>query len=269
MTISDLATLTDRLRFGSRAGWRWRLSLFLPATLLVGAGLFWLAAPTAAQPGANCSASFFVNQVLRNGARWQFCWEQRTLDGIVLHDIYFAPPGGGPRRILSQASIAQVHVPYDDGSARFHDITDDGFGAENLNDLTPADCPNGVLLKYGAKDALCQQIEPRGYAFKGLGTQAQGQALSLFSVSTSGEYNYIPVWRFLDNGAIEFLMGAAGKLQRYTTDSRFGWPVRTNNTLGTAHIHNYYWRLDFDLGESGKDDSVDEFNYVPNADNRG
>jgi primary-amine oxidase len=240
-------------------------------TLLASAALFWLYAPIGAQPGANCSASFLVDETLSNGARWQFCWEHRSLDGIVLRDVYYTPPGGagaagapfGPRRILAQASIAQVHVPYDDNTARFHDITDDGFGDSNLNDLAPAECPDGLLLQYAAKDVLCQQVQPRGHAFKGLGLQEQSELLSLFSVSTSGEYNYIPMWRFWDDGTIEFQMGAAGKLQRFTNDSRFGWPVRANGLRGTNHIHNYYWRLDFDLGDSGDDDIVEEFNYAP------
>lgn len=244
-----------------------RLPLILTIILLMSAISLWLYAPTRAQPGANCSASFFVDQTLSNGARWQLCWEHRNLDGIVLRDIYYTPPGGAARRVLAQGSISQVHVPYDDNSARFHDITDDGFGGNNLNDLTPAECLEGVLLKYGAKNALCQQIQPRGYAFKGLGMQEQGELLSLFSVSTSGEYNYIPVWRLGDDGSLELLMGATGKLQRFTNDSRYGWPVRANGTRGTSHIHNYYWRLDFDLGESGVDDVVEEFNYAPSADN--
>ncbi len=246
---------------------RLRWLLLLP--LLIGGALLWLFLPSTAQPGANCSASFFVDQTLRNGARWQLCWEQRNLDGIVLRDIYYTPPGGASRRILAQGSISQVHVPYDDNSARFHDITDDGFGNENLSNLTPAECPNGVLLQYQGKNAICQQLEARSYAFKGLGLAEPGELLSLFSVSTSGEYNYIPVWRFFDDGTIELLMGATGKLQRFTTDSRFGWPVRANGTRGTSHIHNYYWRLDFDLGTNGADDVVEEFNYTPNADNSG
>ena len=247
-------------------GYRW-WRLLIP--LLAGSALLWYFLPGAAQPGANCSANFFVDQTLRNGARWQLCWEQRNLDGIVLRDIYFTPPGGVSRRVLAQGSISQVHVPYDDNSARFHDITDDGFGNENLSNLTPAECPNGVLLAYETKNAICQQIEARSYAFNGLGQAQQGELLSLFSVSTSGEYNYIPVWRFFDDGTIELLMGATGKLQRFTTDSRFGWPVRANGTRGTSHIHNYYWRLDFDLGTNGADDVVEEFNYTPNADNSG
>lgn len=251
-------------RVGTRRRW-W----LLVAPLVIGGALLWLFLPTAAQPGANCSANFFVDQTLTNGARWQLCWEQRNLDGIVLREIYYTPPGGVSRRVLAQGSISQVHVPYDDNSARFHDITDDGFGNENLANLTTAECPNGVLLKVEGKNAICQQIEGRSYAFKGLGQQEQGELLSLFSVSTSGEYNYIPVWRFFDDGTIELLMGATGKLQRFTTDSRFGWPVRANGTRGTSHIHNYYWRLDFDLGENGADDVVEEFNYTPNADNSG
>ncbi|MEZ4728689.1 MAG: hypothetical protein R3E79_16265 [Caldilineaceae bacterium] len=246
---------------------RARLLLILTIILFMGAVSLWLYAPTRAQPGANCSAPFFIDQTLRNGARWQLCWEHRNLDGIVLRDIYYTPPRGVARRVLAQGSISQVHVPYDDNSARFHDITDDGFGDNNLNDLTPAECPAGTLLKYGAKDALCQQIQPRGYAFKGLGMQEQGELLSLFSVSTSGEYNYIPVWRLGDDGSLELLMGATGKLQRFTNDSRYGWPVRADGTRGTSHIHNYYWRLDFDLGASGADDVVEEFNYAPSADN--
>ncbi len=220
---------------------------------------------TDAQPVANCSPPYLVDEQFDNGARWQLCWEQRDWDGIVLRDLYYTPPNGTPQRVLAQGAISQVHVPYDDGYPRFHDVTDDGFGNENLNDLTPAECPEGTLLRDGTKDALCQQRLPRGHAFKGLGMAAQGEILSLFSVSTSGEYNYIPVWRFFDDGAIELLMGATGKLQRYTENAQFGWPVRASGLRGTSHIHNYYWRLDFDLGEQGDDDIVEEFNYT--ADN--
>ncbi len=241
---------------------RWRLSMLILTTAIASVAMLRLYLPTDAQAGANCSTPYLVDKSFTNGARWQLCWEQRNLDGIVLRDVYFTPPGGSQRRILAEGSISQVHVPYDDNSARFHDITDDGFGNENLSDLTPEECPGGTLLKDGTKDVICQQFQLRGYAVKGLGVEEEGEWLSLFSVSTSGEYNYIPVWRFLDDGTLEMVMGATGKLQRFTTDANFGWPVRANGTLGTAHIHNYYWRLDFDLGEKNDDEIVEEFNYM-------
>ncbi|HRW03463.1 MAG TPA: hypothetical protein P5121_00105 [Caldilineaceae bacterium] len=242
-----------------------RLLLLLSATAILSVVLLRDSLPSGAQAGADCSPPYLVAKTFTNGARWQLCWEQRNLDGIVLRKVYFTPPGGIQTQVLALASISQVHVPYDDNSARFHDITDDGFGNENLNDLTPEECLGGTLLKDGAKDVLCQQVQLRGHAVKGLGIEEQGEWLSLFSVSTSGEYNYIPVWRFLDDGAIEMVMGATGKLQRFTNTSDFGWPVRADGTLGTSHIHNYYWRLDFDLGEKADDDLVEEFNYLVEA----
>lgn len=239
-----------------------RLLLLVGATVALSMLLIRSSLPSGAQAGTDCSAPYLVDKSFSNGARWQLCWEQRNLDGIVLRKVYFTPPGGTQTQVLALASISQVHVPYDDNSARFHDITDDGFGNENLSDLTPAECPGGTLLKDGAKDVICQQTQLRGHATKGLGVQEQGEWLSLFSVSTSGEYNYIPVWRFLDDGSIEMEMGATGKLQRFTTTAGYGWPVRADGTLGTSHIHNYYWRLDFDLGEKADDDVVEEFNYM-------
>lgn len=243
---------------------RWRL-LLLALFLFTGA-IFWLRLPlpTDAQAEAKCSGQYLVDERFGNGARWQFCWEQRDLDGVLLHNIYYTPPGSTAQLVLAQGSISQVHVPYDDNSARFHDITDDGFGNENLNNLTPAECPNGTLLKAGTKNAVCHQRLGRGHGAIGVGTREVGELLSLFSVSTSGEYNYIPVWRFYDDGTMEFIMGATGKLQRFTTNSQFGWPVRAGSTLGTSHIHNYYWRLDFDLGAASDDDIVEEFNYTVN-----
>ena len=218
---------------------RWRLYMLILTTAIASVAMLRLYLPTDAQAGANCSTPYLVDKSFTNGARWQLCWEQRNLDGIVLRDIYFTPPGGSQQRILAEGSISQVHVPYDDNTARFHDITDDGFGNENLSDLTPEECPGGTLLKDGAKDVICQQFQLRGYAVKGLGVEEEGEWLSLFSVSTSGEYNYIPVWRFLDDGTLEMVMGATGKLQRFTTDANFGWPVRANGTLEIVEEFNY------------------------------
>lgn len=221
-----------------------------------------------AQNDVNCSAPYYVNEVLPNGARWELCWEHRSRDGIVLRDVYHTPVNGTRNRILTEASISQVHVPYDDNSARFHDITDDGFGDRNLANLTAAECPGGTLLRHADKNVLCQQIAPVGYAVRtaveGAAENTQQRfALTLFSVSTSGEYNYIPVWRFDDDGSIEPIMGATGKLQRFDTGGPHSWPVRDNGIAGISHIHNYYWRLDFDLGESGSDDLVEELDVIP------
>src|SRR4051812_43310585 len=75
----------------------------------------------------NCSANFQVDEVMTNGARWQMCWERRANEGIVLHDVTYTPIGGQPVEVLGRASLAEIHVPYDDNGARFHDLSDYGL----------------------------------------------------------------------------------------------------------------------------------------------
>lgn len=214
----------------------------------------------------SCSASNLVDVTLSTGARWQMCWEARSMEGIVLHDITYSAPGQPTRMVLAQANLAQIHVPYDDNGARFHDLSDYGLGGNNLNDLTPDDCPNGTLLRDGSKDVLCQQVQPAGYAYKYYANQKQGQLLNLFSVSHIGQYNYVPELKFYDNGIIEFGVGATGRLQRLSGNPAYGWPLNSNNsTYGISHVHNYYWRLDFDIAGTANDDQVEEIEFTPNG----
>lgn len=219
-------------------------------------------ASTWAQAGANCSAAYFIDETLPSGARWQMCWEHRNREGIVFYDVYYTSPDGTQRKVLAQAGLAQVHVPYDDNSSRYHDVSDYGLGGSYLDDLDGSDCVDGVLLRHNGKDVLCQSVQKNGYLYKYRNAHQSSYVLTLFSVSHVGEYNYIPQWVFTDDGAIEPSMGATGRLQRFGDDARYGWEMG-NGRIGIAHTHNYYWRLDFDLGEDANDDVVEEFEFGP------
>ncbi len=239
------------------------------STLLL-AVLLALGGRAAGAAGAPCTSEFLVDWTFANGARWQFCWEERAKEGIVLHDIRYQAPGEELLlMVLFQANLAQVHVPYDDNAARFHDLSDYGLGSYFLLDLDPEDCPDGTLLTNNGKDVLCQTVAPRGYAYKYGSTQRQGEALTLFSVSQIGEYNYVPSWRFDDDGAITPAIAATGRLQLHSSDPSFGWPLGTGDSdFGTNHAHNIYWRLDFDLDDAA-DDLVEQIDFTtPGASTR-
>ena len=215
----------------------------------------------------DCSEQFQVRQSFANGAAWEMCWEEQSREGMVLRDVTYTSPAGVARRVLYQANVAQIHVPYDDDGARYHDVSDFGLGGNRLNDLTPADCPTGTLINSDGKDVFCKTLHDAA----SLATQSEvrhGEALSLFSVSHVGAYNYVPEWRFFDDGTIEPAMGATGRLQRYSNVEDYGWPVRTGTSpIGVSHIHNYYWRLDFDL-DGGDDDRFQELEFVDGADGK-
>jgi len=246
------------------------MMVFLPsngalARARVGAGLLASLCLFATDVSAlECSEPFQVRQSFANGAAWEMCWEEQAREGMVLRDVTYTSPAGVARRVLYQANVAQIHVPYDDDGARYHDVSDFGLGGTRLNDLTPADCPVGTLISNEGKDVFCKTLHDAAT----LATESEvrhGEALSLFSVSHVGAYNYVPEWRFFDDGTIEPAMGATGRLQRYSDSEIYGWPVRTGaSPVGVSHIHNYYWRLDFDL-DGGDDDRFQELEFVDGA----
>jgi primary-amine oxidase len=196
----------------------------------------------------NCSGGFQVDETLTNGARWQMCWEKRAREGIVLHDVTYTPVGGQPVEILSEAALAQIHVPYDDNGARFHDLSDYGLG-NNMDALSAGDCPNGTLL---SNNWLCQTEAPAGYAYKSYNEVADSTSLNLFSASCIGAYCYVVAWNFDDDGTIRPEVGATGQLQRTSGRASAGWPIGGGRNA-VAHMHNYYWRLDFDVNGVAND----------------
>ncbi len=226
--------------------------------------LLWVAGGYAPARAAEfCTDNYYIDVTLPNQARWDMCWEHRNREGIVLHKIHYTPRGGVRRMILNQAALAQIHVPYDDNGARYHDISDYGLGNNYMSDLSTQECPGGKLLAFGSKKVICQQVETDDSAYRYADDRLQGNALSLFSVSKIGAYNYIPSWRFMDDGAIEPGVGATGALQRYGSANleEHGWLV-SDNKVGIAHLHNFFWKLDFDLGGTSRDDYVEELDFV-------
>ena len=91
----------------------------------------------------SCSAAYSINTTLPNGGRWSLCWEHTLQNGISFHHIAYQAKKGIKQDILYRAELAQVHVPYDDNGARYHDISDYGFGERNLLELDEKDCSKG------------------------------------------------------------------------------------------------------------------------------
>lgn len=211
-----------------------------------------------------CDDAYSINVSLPNQTRWDMCWEHRGLSGISLHHVFYTPPKGSRIMVFYRAELAQVHVPYDDNGIRYHDITDYGFGNGSMLPLAKEECPQGQLLSFYNKPVICQSVQNRGEAYR-LGTDSkQGQALSLFSVSQIGSYSYIPRWTFADDGSMDFYVGATGSLQRITADDqaeRPGWNI-SYDKVGISHLHNFFWRLDFDLGGKGNKDYVEQVDFV-------
>ncbi len=118
------------------------------------------------------------------------------------------------RKILQEASLAQIEVRYDDGLATLYPGSTPGLGATQLLTLSAADCPNGTLLSQDNRAVLCKQVAGRGYLSKYYTQQRQGDLLTLYSTSQVGQQLYIVQWRLYDDGTIEPQVGEGGRLLR-------------------------------------------------------
>ena len=214
-----------------------------------------------ASAAEDCGDEFYIDETLPNGARWDMCWEHRDREGITFKSVHFTPKNGIRRMVLNHAAVAQIHVPYDDNGTRFHDVSDLGIGNLNMLDLQADECPAGILIKFVDKNVLCKQVQKRDFGFKSGAATGNGYHLSLFSVSPVGAYYYIPTWRFMDDGTIEPWMGATGALQRFGSEQSQGW-LLGDGRVGVAHLHNFFWKLDFDLDKTHLDDAVEAVSYT-------
>lgn len=233
--------------------------------------LVFTATPIKAQPlnavqtAPDCSGDALISETFSNGAKWEMCWESRIRENLVLSDVFYTPPDGEAKRILSTARLSQLHVAYDDSDVTYNDITQYGLGGGYLVTLTEADCPFGDLLIVQTRPSICRWRSEGQDEYRTATRAVTAESLSLFSVSQVGAYAYIVTWKFFSTGTIEPQIGATGALQRNTdqTELPFGRLLHgSDETLWLSHTHNYYWRLDFDLGESALDDVVTESRTV-------
>ncbi|CCK26637.1 Monoamine oxidase [Streptomyces davaonensis JCM 4913] len=262
----------------SRARTRTALAAFAVAGLTAGAAAG--AGPATAQPKAapaaapDCSAAYRIEQKLSNGTTWRMCWRHEAMSGMVLEDITYQPPGESkPIKVLNSSKIAQIHVPYDDGSEEYDDVTGYYFG-DGLENLAPGECPGGTIrtVKVRAPEStdtrnvkgLCTTTRARGHAYRMLNQpmeggqklyQKQGKDLLVYAVNKVSWYEYITEWRFSDDGTIHMNAGATGSLapQDYDAADGRGWPIgKGPKARALSHSHNVFWKLNFALDGSSK-----------------
>lgn len=197
---------------------------------------------------------------------WTFRWAVRQREGLVLSDVSFRG-----RKVLKHAALAEIFVPYHPGQPRPEDSLD-GMG-KNLMDLLPGrDCiPGTVCAMFDANGSpdgrklVAIHEESTGLAYLGESGRAYGKMLVLWCASQLGDYVYFIRWQFKDDGSFMPRIGLTGKLNHVRNNEtvpRRGSVVYrgpAGQVFGPSHVHNFYYRLDFDI-DGPENDLVEEFN---------
>ena len=176
------------------------------------------------------------------------CWEIRANEGLAITHAFYTTPGFD-RRVLSDATVAQIFMPYETRpQPRYHDVAY-GLGLA-LQPLDAAvELPRRRVL--GRRARVPGDGGPRPgraplrrrtvHRTARAGARAVGQQPDR-RLQLRGD------WAFDDDGAIEPAVALAGVLQ-------FG---------DIPHLHNIYWRLDVDIDDPGGD-RVEEFYRIAPA----
>ena len=199
--------------------------------LLSAIALALLVFPTAVSAQTQyCSTPYSVEQAFPTAGseltRWKLCWQVLNGPNLVITGAWFRPdPAAQWIKLIYDARVAQLFVPYHAGSPRYLDV---GYGFGPVP-LSRVDCPSpGAIL--GTNKEVCKQLRDRGLMWKHDALARRGEELVLWSVMAAANYNYIVEWTFRDDGVVMGRVGATGQI------------AGTN-----AHMHGPIWRLDIDL----------------------
>ena len=234
-----------------------------------------LAVSTCVDQGEVVVATDFV-RTFTGGASWKFDLVRRQCEGLVIKNAFYKPAGGTETLVLRQASIAELHVVYTPGAddERYRDVTTATQGLGNVAfdpieggsealTLTIEECRHGVLLD---GDRVCVREADHGHRWKFGSAFRKAEKTRVFMSTQAGGYNYVNAWDFHDDGSISVRTGMTGKLnivvQKPPSEIVDYWPwwgayitdpAPADARIAIAHMHNIYYRLDFDIGGAASD----------------
>ena len=195
-------------------------------------------------------------------ANWSLSWAIPALKGggLVIRKASF-----GGTRVLYEAGAPFVLVDYHDDAPIFKDglgWTACGSGLD-FTALTPtapnasssAIPPSGVATNDNQYDSA---TNPKGAVMveKHSAELSEAEHLVVWAKLQCGNYQYIHRWEFGADGSIHVRVGLGGKLWTYPPH-----PGPDGLTGGRAHIHNFYFRLDFDIA-TPSNNLVQEFGHT-------
>jgi Cu2+-containing amine oxidase len=182
---------------------------------------------------------------------WRTCISNQGRRGLVLGptDLRRTPTGEW-MRVLREAGVAEIFVPYHELPLRLYD--NETASAQSMREVTIEDAgPDGRVLTLSgeSRPQVVSETNDRGIAWlckEGRSISRRGRELVLWGVQDAANYDYIIEYRLRDDGSIGFRLGSTGY------NNPFIPPASTTD----AHMHNVLWRMDVDLNGSADDTAV-------------
>jgi hypothetical protein len=161
---------------------------------------------------------------------WFVTFDHGAHRAFYITSAYFKPGPAKPWvKILANAGLAELFVPYQTGSPRFLDLSTFDF---ELVQGTPADA-GACGQVVGRERKVIREVVDKGPLWKNDEQVYRGHKMILWATLDAANYNYLISYAFHDDGRIEFRIA--------------GTAVNLPSRPLEAHVHNAIWRIDVDL----------------------
>jgi Cu2+-containing amine oxidase len=162
-------------------------------------------------------------------------------------------------RVLREAGVAEIFVPYHELFLRLYDHETTSAGS--IREVTPGDAGvSGTMLTLSGLSfpQVVAETHDRGIAWlckEGRSISRRGQELVLWGVQDAANYDFIMEYRLRDDGSIGFRLGATG----------YNNPLFPPRSTTEPHMHDVLWRIDVDLNGSDGDTAM-QFKHIETVD---
>ncbi len=206
-------------------------------------GLFTLLATAGAAEAQGClpftsqTGNELVQEFPPNGpmqTAWKVTFGFASRKGLFITGAEFKKSPSDPyMKVLSEAGLSDIFVPYHPGSPRFLDLSQFNFALVPVVGVDLGSCGQQ------ASSVVVKEIRDRGMLWKDDTRGKRAHELVIWSTLDAANYNYIMMYHFRDDGSIGFRLGATAR-----------------NLPGAElvpHMHDGLWRVDIDLNGKAND----------------
>ncbi len=210
--------------------------------ILIGAtDAFSHSCPKFTTPSANTPGNIVIQEFPPEGpmqTAWKVRFGHAIGKGLYITGAWFKKAPSEPwMRVLWDARVADIFVPYHTGTPRFYDLTNFDFDLVNATSEDAGHC--GCIID----NKIIQEVRTRGLLWKDDKEVRYGHDLVLWATLDSANYNYVMKYSFQDDGTIALRLGATSR----------NFPGAEEE----AHMHDALWRIDMDLNGFGSDSAFE------------
>jgi Cu2+-containing amine oxidase len=188
--------------------------------------------PFTSQTGNELIQEFPPNGPMQTAWKVSFGFANRK--GLFITNAEFKRSPSDPyMKVLSEAGMADIFVPYHPGSPRFLDLSQFNFALVPVAPVDLGQCGQT------AASVVIKEVRDRGLLWKDDSKGKRGYELVIWATLDAANYNYIMSYHFRDDGSIGFRTGATAR--------------NLPGAEQVAHMHDGLWRIDIDLNGKAND----------------